>query len=77
MSLLANVKLRTGDFDNFWGVKVVLIFHMFIILLCEELVRYFSDVNNWYLIFTKVKSRYQILRRVKNRYQNLTSLKNW
>ena len=33
MSLLAHVKLRTGDFDNFWGVKSVLKFHMFIILL--------------------------------------------
>ena len=50
MSLLAHVKLRTGDFDNFWGVKFVLKFHMFIILLrvlpCEELVRFFSDVKN-------------------------------
>ena len=33
MSLLAHVKLRSSDFDNFWGVKFVLKFHMFIILL--------------------------------------------
>ena len=48
MSLLAHVKLRTGDFDNFWGVKFVLKFHMFIILPCEELARFFSDAKNWY-----------------------------
>ena len=33
----------TGDFDNFWGVKFVLKFHMFIILL-----RVFYRVKNWY-----------------------------
>ena len=45
-------------------------------LMCEDLVRFFSDVKNWYMyqIFTNVKNRYQILTRVKNRYQILTSV---
>ena len=46
MSLLAHVKLRTGDFDNFFGVKFVLKFHMFIILLRVLPCEFFSDVKN-------------------------------
>ena len=26
-------------------------------LICEELFRFFSDVKNWYSIFTNVKNR--------------------
>ena len=51
------------NFDNFGGLKSVLKFHIFICLTCEEsvrirlicekkLVRFFSDVKNWYSIFT-------------------------
>ena len=47
ISLLAYVKLRTGDFDNFWGVEFVLcLSYCFEFLPCGELVRFFSDVKN-------------------------------
>ena len=50
MSLLAHAKLRTGDFDKFWGVKFVLNFtclsYCFEFLPCEELVQFSSDVKN-------------------------------
>ena len=49
----------------------------FDILTCEELVRYFSDVKNWYQIFTNWKNRYKILTRMKHWYQILTSVRNW
>ena len=48
----------------------------FYILPREELVRFFSNVKNWYRIFTNVNNRYQILTRVKNWYQILTSVNN-
>ena len=51
------------NFDNFRGLKSVLKFHIFICLTCEEsvcirlicqkLVRLFSDVKNWYSFFHK------------------------
>ena len=80
------------NFDN------VLKFHMFIFLtceesvcirlVCEELVRFFSDVKNWYSIFTNVKKSsdqfitnvknwYASFTNLKNRYQFLTCVKNW
>ena len=50
--------LRMVNFDNFGGLKSVFKFHIFILLICEEsvhirlnseeLVRFFSDVKNWY-----------------------------
>ena len=43
--------------------------------MCEELVRFFSDVKNWYQIFTNVKYGYRILTSVKHRYQILASVK--
>ena len=52
------------NFDNFGGLQSVLKFHIFIFstseesvrirLICEELVRIFSDMTNWYSIFTNV-----------------------
>ena len=55
--------------------------------ICGGLVRFFSDVKNWYSIFTNVKNRYQffipvkkwysIFTNVKNQYQMLTDVKNW
>ena len=53
-------------FDNFGGLKSVLKFHILIVgtysrLICEELVRFSSDVKNWYSIFTNVKNSYQFL----------------
>ena len=54
------------NFDNFEGLKSVLKFYIFIYstceelgrigLICEELVRFFSDVKNWHSIFTNVKN---------------------
>ena len=54
-------------FDNFGGLTTVLKFHIFLIFNCEELVRirvvceglvrFFSDVKNCYAIFTNVKNR--------------------
>ena len=51
------------NFDNSGGLKSVLEFHIFICLTCEdsvrirfickELVRFFSDVKNWYFFFHK------------------------
>ena len=50
------------NFDNFGGLTSELKFHIFLIFngeelvcilaICEELVRFFSDVKNWYSIFT-------------------------
>ena len=55
--------------------------------ICEGLVRFFSDVKNWYSIFTNVKNWYQfftpvknwyvIFTNVKSQYQMLTDVKNW
>ena len=52
-------------FDNFGGLTSVLNFHIFLIFNCEELVRiraiceglvrFFSDVKNWYSIITNVR----------------------
>ena len=74
------------NFDNFWGLEYVLKFHIFIFLaseesvrihlICEELVRFFSDVKNWHSIFTNVKDSYQFLTRVKNWYSILVNVKN-
>ena len=59
------------NFDNWWGLKSVFKFHIFhffnceelvrIRVICEGLVRFFSDVKNWYSIFTNVKKQYQII----------------
>ena len=87
------------NFDNFGSLIItsLLKFHIFLIFYCEELVgiraiceglfRYFSDVKDWYSIFTNVKNRYQfftpvknwysIFTNVKNQYQMLTDVKNW
>ena len=64
------------NFDNFWGLTSVLKFHIFLIFNCEEwvrirvicegLVRFFSDVKNWYSIFTAGKNRYKFFTPVKN-----------
>ena len=50
------------NFDNFGGLTSVLKFHIFLIFNCEELVRiraiceglvrFFSDVKNWYSIMS-------------------------
>ena len=58
------------NFDNFGGLTSVLKFHIFLIFnyeelvriraICEGLVRFFSDVKNWYLIFTDVNDRFVI-----------------
>ena len=74
------------NFDNFGGLTYVLKFHIFLIFNCEELVRiraifeglvrFFSDVKNWYSIFTNVKNRYQFFTPVKNWYSNFTNVKN-
>ena len=45
-------------------------------LFCEELVRFFSDVKNWYSIFTNVLYSYQFLTHVKNWYSIFTNVKN-
>ena len=45
-------------------------------LICEELVRFVSDVKNWYSIFTKVKNGYQFLTHVNNWYSIFTNVKN-
>ena len=66
-------------FGNFGGLK----FNIFIFftceesermrLFCKELVRFFSDVKNWYSIFTNVKNRYQFLTHVKKWYSIFTN----
>ena len=66
------------NFDNFLGLTSVLKFHIFLIFnweelvhiraICERLVRFFSDVKNWYSIFTNVKNRYRFFTPVKNLY---------
>ena len=58
-----------ANFDNFVGLTFLLKFHIFLIfnseelvhirVICEGLVRYFSDVKNWYSIFTNVNNWYQ------------------
>ena len=63
------------NFDNFLGLTSMLKFNIFLIFNCEELVRiraiceglvrFFSDVKNWY---------YSIFANVKNRYQFFTSV---
>ena len=45
-------------------------------LICEELVRFFSDVKNWYSILTTVKNRVQFLAHVKNWCSIFTNVKN-
>ena len=77
------LNLRMVNFDNFGGLKSVLKFHIFIFLtceesvrlrlICEELVRFLSDVKNWYSIFTYVKNLYQFLAYVKNWYSIFTN----
>ena len=61
-------------------------FHVLYSLICEELVRFFSDVKNWYHFFTNVKNRYQILTSVKLGTKSsdvkilnqlITEVKNW
>ena len=57
--------MRMVNFDNFGGLTYVLKFHTLLIFNCEELVRiraiceglvrFFSDVKNWYQVFTDVK----------------------
>ena len=59
------------NLDNFGGLTSLLKFHIFLIfncdeivcirVICEGLVRFFSDVENWYSIFTNVKNWYQFL----------------
>ena len=63
------------NFDNFGGLTSVLKFHISLIfnceklvrirVICEGLVRFFSDEKNWYSIFTNVKNRYQSFTPVK------------
>ena len=75
------------SFDNFGGLTSVLKFHILLIFYCEKcvrirgicvgLVRFFSDVKNWYSIFTNVKNQYQMLTDAKNWYQIITDVKNW
>ena len=53
------------NFDSFGGLQSVLKFYIIrffnceelvrIRVICEGLVRFFSDVKNWYSIFTNVK----------------------
>ena len=66
--------LRTVNFDNFWGVKCVVRFHILFFFTCDGLVWFFSGVKNKYQIFINVKNRYQILTRMKNQYQITTSV---
>ena len=73
------------NFDNFGGLSSVLKFHIFLIFNCEKLVRirairellvrFFSDMKNWYSFFTNVKNQYQMLTFVKNWYQFFTDVK--
>ena len=66
------------NFDNFWGLTSVLNFHIFLIfnckelvrirVICEGLVRFISDVKNWYSIFTNVKNWYQVFTTQKCKY---------
>ena len=54
------------NFENIGVLKSVFKFHIFIFLtckdsvcirlICEKLVRFFSDVENWYSMFTNVKN---------------------
>ena len=73
-------------FDYFGALISVLKFHIFLNFNCEEfvrtrvicegLVRFFSDVKNWFSIFTNVKNRYQFFTPVKNWYSIFTNVKN-
>ena len=57
--------LRMVNFDSFGGLQSVLKFYIIrffnceelvrIRVICEGLIRFFSDVKNWYSIFTNVK----------------------
>ena len=83
------------NFDNFGGLTSVLKFHIFLIFTVKNWYvscnlrrtgSIFSDINNWYSIFTNAKNRYQFLTyvmnwfsiftNVKNQYQILTYVKN-
>ena len=78
--------LRMANFDNFGGLKSLFKFHIFILstceesvrigLICEELVRNFSDVKSWYSFFTNVKNSYQFLTHVKNWYSIFINVNN-
>ena len=68
--------LRMVNFDN----------PFYIFNFCEELLRFFSDVTNWYQIFTHAKNRSQILARAKIRTKSShlriigiksSHMKNW
>ena len=54
-------------------------FHTFLILTVKNWYVFvssafdFSDVKNWYSIFTNVKNRYQFFTPVKNWYSNFTN----
>ena len=60
--------MRMVNFDNLGGLTSVLKLHIFLIfnyeelvripVICEGLVRFFSDLKNWYSIFTNVKNWY-------------------
>ena len=75
-----------ANFDNFGGLTSVLKFHIFeffnceesvrIRAICEGLVRFFSDVKNWYSNFTNVINRYQFFTPAKNWYSIFTNVKN-
>ena len=68
--------LRMVNFDIYGGLTSVLKFHIFLICNCEELVRiraiceglvrFLSDVKNWYSNFTKWKNRDQFFTPVCN-----------
>ena len=73
------------NFDNCGGLTSVLKFHIFLIfnfeelvcicVICKGLVRFFSDVNNWYSIFTNVKNWYQFF--TTQKYKNIVMLKRY
>ena len=72
-SLLANVEFAYGQFRLFWGVlnlcsNFTILYSFCFRLICEELVRFLSDVKNWYSNFTNINNRYQFLTHVKNCY---------
>ena len=73
-----NVKCANGQFQLFWGPKICAQISRIYIsmceesvpirLICEDLVRFLSDVKNLYFIFTNVKKSYQFLTHVKKWY---------
>ena len=61
------------NFDNFWGVKFVLKFHILYFLTCEELVPFFLRCEELVPNFHKYEGSVP----AKNRCQMITPMRNW